>query len=124
MLATCCIRRRLLLLAERIATQSHICAQIYFDEDTHTRGTFESPIFKPDFNLDLLRSYPYAGRAMAFKRRRCMELGGLSEAYGDLAGYDLLFRLIETDGLHTIGHIGEVMYRAALPYVHWLASER
>jgi hypothetical protein len=88
MRATCCIQRRLLLLAERVATQSHLRA-IYFDEDTHTRGTFESPIFKPDFNLDMLRSYPYAGRALAFKRERCIALGGLSENYGDLAGYDL-----------------------------------
>jgi GT2 family glycosyltransferase/SAM-dependent methyltransferase len=112
----------LLLLAERAATQSHLGA-IYFDEDTHTRGTFESPIFKPDFNLDMLRSYPYAGRALAFNRERCLALGGLSENFADMAGYDLLFRLLEADGLHAIGHIGEVMYRAALPYTHWLASD-
>ncbi|GLQ48880.1 glycosyltransferase family 92 protein [Dyella flava] len=112
----------LLLLAERVATHAHLSA-VYFDEDTHTHGTFESPIFKPDFNLDMLRSYPYAGRAPAFKRERCVALGGLSEDYGDIAGYDLLFRLLEADGLYAIGHIGEVMYHAALPYARWLASD-
>ena len=112
----------LLLLAERVAMQSHLRA-VYFDEDTHNRGAFESPIFKPDTNLDMLRSYPYTGRALAFQRERCVALGGLSENYGDMAGYDLLFRLLEADGLPAIGHIGEVMYRAALPYAHWLASE-
>ena len=112
----------LLLLAERAATHAQLGA-IYFDEDTHSNGAFEQPIFKPDFNLDMLRSYPYAGRALAFKRERCVALGGLQEAYGDMAGYDLLFRLLEADGLYAIGHIGEVMQRAALPYAHWLASD-
>ncbi|HTV86124.1 MAG TPA: glycosyltransferase family 92 protein [Dyella sp.] len=112
----------LLLLAERAATQAQLGA-IYFDEDTHNKGVFEQPIFKPDFNLDMLRSYPYAGRALAFKRERFVALGGLQENYGDLASYDLLFRLLEADGLHAIGHIGEVMHRAALPYAQWLAGE-
>ena len=112
----------LLLLAERVAMHSHLRA-VYFDEDTHIRGTFESPIFKPDFNLDMLRSYPYTGRALAFQRERSVALGGLSESYGDMAGYDLLFRLLEADGPHAVGHIGEVMHRAALPYARWLASE-
>ena len=112
----------LLLLAERVASHPYLRA-LYFDEDTHANGAFESPIFKPDFNLDMLRSYPYTGRAIAFTRQRSVELGGLDERYGDMAAHDLLFRLLEADGLHTIGHIGEVMHRAALPYTHWLASD-
>ncbi|RUL76138.1 glycosyltransferase family 92 protein [Dyella choica] len=112
----------LLLLAERAVADPYLRA-VYFDEDAHSRGTFEHPIFKPDFNLDLLRSYPYAGRALAFQRRCCIELGNLQARYGDMAPYDLLFRLIETDGLQSIGHIAEVMHRAALPYGQWLASE-
>jgi GT2 family glycosyltransferase/SAM-dependent methyltransferase len=112
----------LLLLAERVACHPYLRA-VYYDEDAHARGVFEHPIFKPDLNLDMLRSYPYAGRAIAFQRARCMELGGLNPRYGDVAAYELLFRLLETDGLQSIGHIGEVMVRAALPYSHWLASE-
>lgn len=112
----------LLLLAERAASQAHLRA-IYFDEDTHNQGAFENPIFRPDFNLDMLRSYPYAGRALALNRRRCVELGGLNDSYGDMAPHDFLFRLLEVDGLHTIGHIGAVMHRARLPYAHWLASD-
>lgn len=112
----------LLLLAERTASHAHLRA-VYFDEDTHNQGVFENPIFRPDFNLDMLRSYPYAGRALALDRRRCVELGGLNESYGDMAPHDFLFRLLEADGLHTIGHIGEVMHRARLPYAHWLASD-
>jgi GT2 family glycosyltransferase len=112
----------LLLLAERVASHPYLRA-VYFDEDAHANGVFENPIFKPDFNLDMLRSYPYTGRAIAFKRQRGVELGGLDERYGDMAAHDLMFRLIETDGLQAIGHIGEVMHRAGLPYTHWLASE-
>ncbi|MFC3652667.1 glycosyltransferase family 92 protein [Dyella humi] len=112
----------LLLLAERVVSHPYLRA-VYFDEDAHNKGVFEQPIFKPDFNLDMLRSYPYAGRALAFKRQRCVELGGLQAHYGDMAPHDLLFRLIETDGLQAIGHIAEVMHRAALPYSHWLTTE-
>jgi GT2 family glycosyltransferase/SAM-dependent methyltransferase len=111
-----------LLLAERVVSHPYLRA-VYFDEDTHNKGVFEQPIFKPDFNLDMLRSYPYAGRAVAFKRQRCVELGGLQARYGDMAPHDLLFRLIETDGLQAIGHIAEVMHRAALPYSQWLGTE-
>ncbi len=113
----------LLLLAERVVAHPYVRA-VYADEDTQAKsGAFEQPIFKPDFNLDMLRSYPYVGRALAFARQRCLELGGLAVHYGDMAAYDLLFRLIETDGLQAVGHIGEVMYRAALPYSHWLGTE-
>ncbi|GGA27673.1 glycosyltransferase family 92 protein [Dyella nitratireducens] len=112
----------LLLLAERAVSHPYLRA-VYFDEDAHIGGMFEQPIFKPDFNLDMLRSYPYVGRALALQRQRCIELGGLQAHYGDMAPYDLLFRLIETDGLQAIGHIAEVMHRAALPYGQWLTSE-
>ncbi|RDS82094.1 glycosyltransferase [Dyella monticola] len=112
----------LLLLAERVVAHPHLRAA-YYDEDTQANGVFEHPIFKPDFNLDMLRSYPYAGRALAFQRERCVALGGLQNDFGEMAGYDLLFRLLEADGLPAVGHIGEVMHRAALPYAHWLASD-
>ncbi|WP_333679381.1 glycosyltransferase family 92 protein [Dyella sp.] len=112
----------LLLLAERAVAHPYLRA-VYADEDAHVNGAFEQPIFKPDFNLDMLRSYPYVGRALAFQRTRCLELGNLQPHYGELAPYDLLFRLIETDGLQAIGHVAEVMLRAALPYSQWLASE-
>ena len=111
-----------LLLAERVVSHPYLRA-VYFDEDAHHKGVFEQPIFKPDFNLDMLRSYPYAGRALAFQRQRCAELGGLQARYADMAPHDLLFRLIETDGLQTIGHIAEVMLRAALPYSQWLGTQ-
>lgn len=112
----------LLLLAERTATHPYLRAA-YYDEDAHADGVFEHPIFKPDLNLDMLRSYPYAGRAIAFQRQRWVELGGLNPRYADMAVYELLFRLLETDGLQSVGHIAEIMYRAALPYSHWLASD-
>ncbi|HUA79067.1 MAG TPA: glycosyltransferase family 92 protein [Dyella sp.] len=112
----------LLLLAERVIAHPYLRA-VYYDEDVHANGLFQHPVFKPDFNLDMLRSYPYPGRALAFSRQRCVELGGLTERYGDMAAFDLLFRLIETDGLQSVGHIAEVMHRAALPYGQWLASD-
>ena len=59
----------LLVLAERIAgTPGMLCA--YSDEGALVDGESVEPVFKPDFNLDLMRSYPYVGRTLAFERQR------------------------------------------------------
>lgn len=109
------------LLDEQIAAHPELAA-IYMDEDSTHEGKPAAPIFKPDFNLDLLRSYPYVGRALAFHRTRCTDLGGMVENPAGLGGQDLMFRLVERHGLQAIGHIAEAAVHAGLGYVPWLAS--
>lgn len=115
-------RYALLLLAEKFAGHPQL-AYCYVDEDNLASGTPSGPIFKPDFNLDLLRSYPYVGACFAVRGSALAELGGFDERFAALAHVDLLLRCAERFGLQSIGHIAEVLHHAAIPYPQYLASE-
>ncbi|MFF7708599.1 glycosyltransferase [Pseudomonas sp. NPDC007930] len=109
----------LLLLAERIATEPELCA-LYSDEDTLAANA--EPVFKPDFNLDLARSYPYVGRAIAFSRQRFAEAGGLDGQAGDALAVDLLLRMAELWTVDCVGHVAEVLLHAGRSYTQWLSD--
>ncbi|SDZ35440.1 glycosyltransferase [Pseudomonas sp. NFIX28] len=110
----------LLILAERIAgTPGALC--IYSDEGALVEGEPSDPVFKPDFNLDLMRGYPYVGRTLAFERQRFMALGGFQAHFGELAPHDLLWRLVEEAGPQTIEHIAEIQLQSLFNYADWLS---
>lgn len=110
----------LLVLAERIAgTPDMLCA--YSDEGALVEGESLDPVFKPDFNLDLMRSYPYVGRTLAFERQRFLAVGGFDPAHGELAPHDLLWRLVEEAGLHTIEHIAEIQVESTQTFPDWMS---
>ncbi|WP_426662766.1 glycosyltransferase [Rhodanobacter aciditrophus] len=109
-----------LLAANAGAHPEHACC--YVDEDSCGDEGGAHPIFKPDLNLDMLRSYPYPGRTLAMRRDALLELGGLDARHGPLAHYDFVFRSIEQRGLQSVGHLAEVLYHAGLPFAQWLAS--
>ena len=111
----------LLLLAERVAAQPEL-ACCYVDEDLCENDGYEQPLFKPDFNLDLLRSYPYIGRTLAISREALLALDGLNTNFDQLAHCDFIFRVTERYGPAAVGHIAEVLYHASQPYPQWLAS--
>jgi glycosyltransferase involved in cell wall biosynthesis len=111
----------LLILAERIAAfPEALC--FYSDEGGMRDGESIDPAFKPDFNLDLLRSYPYVGRALAFERRQFLQTGGFDATFGELAPLDLLWRLVESQGTQVIEHIDEILVESALTLAKWLAT--
>lgn len=109
------------LLDEQLRLRPDLAA-VYTDEDVVVDGHPATPIFKPDLNLDLLRSYAYTGRSLAFHREHCVELGGFAEHPAGTGAQDLIFRLIERHGLASIGHIAEPLLHAKQEYVQWLAS--
>jgi glycosyltransferase involved in cell wall biosynthesis len=111
----------LLLLAEGIALNPGI-SMCYTDEDSLTATGYQDPVFKPDLNLDLLRSYPYVGRALAFSRESALNLNGFDPAFAELAPHDLLFRLIETHGLGTVGHLADVLVHQQINFGQWLGE--
>ncbi|WAG77618.1 glycosyltransferase [Metapseudomonas furukawaii] len=87
----------------------------YFDEDSATTGA----LYRPDFNLDLLRSYPYMGRALAF------EAGAMRQALqpgGAFSVYEWIFRFYERFGASAIGHAAEVAVQTAEPFADWLVN--
>lgn len=110
----------LLVLAERIAnTPAMLCA--YSDEGALVEGESFEPVFKPDYNLDLMRAYPYVGRALAFSRERFMAEGGFDPARGELAPHDLLWRLVEVAGPQAIEHIADIQLESEFSFAQWLS---
>lgn len=110
----------LLLLAERIAaTPGMRCA--YSDEGAVLDGESCDPVFKPDFNLDLMRAYPYVGRTLAFQRQQVLALGGFESSLGELAPHDMVWRIAESSGLSAIEHIAEIQVESAFSYAQWLS---
>lgn len=65
----------------------------------------ESPLFKPDFNLDLFRSTDYLSRCAAIKIEAWQALDGVKAAYTWRQIEDLLFRLIERASGPSVGHL-------------------
>lgn len=110
----------LLMMAERIAlTPTLTC--LYSDEGGLHQGESVKPALKPDFNLDLMRSYPYVGRALAFERKGFLARGGFDTTFAELAPHDVLWRMVEHDGTQAVGHIAEVLLESVLDLSEWLA---
>lgn len=110
----------LLVLAEHVAHQPGLMC-VYSDEGALDDEESREPVFKPDFNLDLMRGYPYVGRALAFERRHLLHIGGFDEQHEELAPQDVIWRLVETVGPQTIAHIAEVQVESTLAYADWLS---
>ncbi|MDB6145333.1 MAG: glycosyl transferase family protein [Pseudomonas sp.] len=111
----------LLVLADRIAnTDAVLC--FYSDEGGLREGESVEPAFKPDFNLDLMRSYPYVGRALAFQRQRFIEAGGFDSVFGELAPHDVLWRLVESEGTQVVGHVAEILLESPFALSKWLSQ--
>lgn len=110
----------LVVLAERIVAFADARC-IYTDEGALLEGESARPAFKPDFNLDLLRSFPYVGRTLAFDREHLLAVGGVDPSFGELAPLDALWRLVEAYGTQSVEHISEVLVESWLGFSDWLA---
>ncbi|MBH3427773.1 glycosyltransferase [Pseudomonas alkylphenolica] len=111
----------LVIMAERMALRTDsLC--LYTDEGANDNLEPSNPIFKPDFNLDLMRSVPYVGRLLAFNSAAVRALGGFDQDFDSLAPQDLLWRLVETHGLQVVEHIAEVLVQCRYTYAQWLAE--
>ena len=78
---------------------------IYCDDDRiNWDGEYIEPRFKPDFNLDLLRSTDYIGPCFI----RLGETGGYS-FLERAESYDMALRVLDQHGEQAIGHIADVL---------------
>lgn len=87
---------------------------LYSDEDKIDMNGkhYFMPHFKPDFNIDLLRSVNYICHLFAVKKNILESVGGVSEEFEGAQDYDLIFRCVEAaDSIH---HIPRILY-------HWRA---
>lgn len=83
---------------------------LYSDEDIiDARGQCRSPGFKPDFNLDLLRSTAYIGNFVVAHRKALAEVKDLGRL-PPVVHYDLALHVLDRFGESSIGHIADVLY--------------
>ena len=85
----------------------------YCDEDVrNSDGTFVDAKFKPDTNIEFLRSTNYIGAACAIKQTTLLALGGVSNlAY--VYWQDMAFKVVETKGEKALGHIPLLLFHTA-----------
>ena len=92
------------------ALQNKTCDFIYADEDEITLNNKRhmKPKFKPDFSIDLLRSYNYIGDFFVVRSTVVREAGGFRNEFDGAQDYDMIFRCIEVS--ERIEHIPEILY--------------
>jgi GT2 family glycosyltransferase len=78
-------------------------------ERVRVRDEYDAPQFKPDFNLDLLRSMPYLGHFCLIRREALQKVGGYASYIG-LENEDIAFKLFERYGESAFGHIAKLFY--------------
>lgn len=97
------------LFAAEIA--SHPGARmVYSDEDRiDARGRRYSPYFKPDWNLDLLRSQDLFSRLGAFDASLARQVGGFRPGFEGAEVHDFALRCIEALSPDQVRHIPRVL---------------
>ncbi|MGN0367615.1 MAG: glycosyltransferase [Wujia sp.] len=83
---------------------------LYSDEDRllDNATRFSDPVFKPDFDIDLLRSSNYISHFFVAKRYlMCMD-GGFHKEYEGAQDYDMILRCCEAE--RNVHHIPRVLY--------------
>ena len=83
---------------------------LYTDEDMIQNGEHFTPVFKPDFSIDLFRSHNYISHFFVAKMSVVDCAGNFDKAYDGSQDYDFMFRCIEY--AEKICHIPMVLY-------HW-----
>jgi len=84
---------------------------VYSDEDKLDElGKRFEPHFKPDWDPDLLLTYPYLGHVTAVRRELLERIGGFRPEFDGSQDYDVMLRA--TEQARRIAHIPKVLY-------HW-----
>ncbi|CAM5199537.1 O-antigen biosynthesis protein OS=Castellaniella defragrans (strain DSM / CCUG 39792 / 65Phen)OX=1437824 GN=BN940_10656 PE=3 SV=1 [Castellaniella denitrificans] len=92
----------------------------YADEAVLQADAPANPMLKPDFNVDLLRSYPYIGRNPVISTAAIQAVGGLDGRVADLAPIDLIWRLVEQVGPPVVAHVPEVLQLGGRSLMDWV----
>ncbi len=96
-------------LAEAIA--SHPDKPVFYaDEDRiDVTGERSAPVFKPDFNYELLLTHNYFGDLTVWGAADVSAAGGFDEALVEDFAYDLTLRIIERAGGGAVHHVPRVL---------------
>lgn len=92
------------------AMQSAEYDLLYSDEDKiDINGLRKTPLYKPDWSPDLLRSQMYVGHFLVFKRDLFNKVGGYRIGFEGAQDYDLVLRMTEVQDCR-IHHVPKVLY--------------
>lgn len=82
----------------------------YTDEDQISEDgqSYQAPVFKSDFNIDMLRATDYFGHMVLLRMDIAARLGPWNPVYGADAAYDYYLRAAEAAAC--IGHLPRVVY--------------
>lgn len=88
---------------------------LYADEFFYIDGQPIGMAFRPDFNLDLLLSSPKTmAQHWLFRRELLLAAQGFDLNYPAAAEFDLIIKLLESQGLNVVGHLAEPLLTAPL----------
>lgn len=84
----------------------------YTDEDQISEDgkLYSEPVFKSDFNIDLLRAVNYIGHLLLIREDVAAKAGPWNPSYQSDASYDYVLRAAEAASC--IGHLPQVVYHA------------
>lgn len=101
-------------LVKRKKTDAVIEA-VYSDEDKISEDLTEhfDPHFKPDYNIDLLRTNNYITHLFTVRREIVERVGGFASKYNGAQDFDFIFRC--TDAAKGVAHVPRILY-------HWRTS--
>ena len=96
--------------ALRFAQGHEGMSMVYTDEDIVSEDgkQYSEPVFKSDFNIDMLRAMNYIGHAVFLRGDLLAELGGWNPSFGLNASYDYFLRAAEC--AEKIGHLPQAVY--------------
>ncbi|MCB5185794.1 glycosyltransferase [Methylobacillus gramineus] len=98
----------LLITALELATLPDTCHAAYADELVRLEDDELGLILRPDFNLDLLLSFPASvSPHWLLRRTTWLEHGGFNTEFSQAFELEYQLRLIEQHGTSAIGHISE-----------------
>lgn len=101
------------LLATRLSGEQSGVGLVYADEDIlDAKYGPSNPVFRPDFDLDYLRSFPYTGRFISFRGREYLELGGFDWSAGSAKFYDYVLRFSERYEIAAVYHLPSILFHA------------
>jgi len=84
------------------------CRALYADALQRDPQGTTGLLLRPDFNLDLLLSYPAGlSRHWLYRRDVLLQAGGFSADFAEALEFELQLRLIEQGGLVGLGHVAE-----------------
>lgn len=108
-----CLHPHAVALLRRFLAERPDLRLVYTDEDQldDNRGRV-NPHFKPDLNLELLRSLPYLGGLLLVREDLVVELPWEADLPG-AEDHDLALRVLDACGSEAIGHLPDVLYHRA-----------